>query len=86
MIGFLSIELSSGLIINGAKLMIGQAGKHWIALPAERQVDRDGNPKLDANGRQAWSPIVEFRDRDARDRFNELVLAALQRQQPEALS
>lgn len=28
LLGFLSIELPSGLIINDAKLMIGQAGKH----------------------------------------------------------
>jgi hypothetical protein len=84
-LGFLSIELTSGLIINDAKLMVGPAGRHWIALPANKQIDKDGNPRLDANGKQLWSPIVEFASRDARGRFNELVLAALRRQHPGVL-
>ena len=84
-LGFLSIELPSGLVIHDAKLMVGQAGKHWIALPANKQIDKDGNPRLDADGKQLWSPIVEFANRDARDRFHELILAALRRQHPSAL-
>jgi hypothetical protein len=84
-LGFLSIELPSGLIINDAKLMIGQAGKHWIALPAIKQTGKDGEPRLDANGKQLWSLIVEFATRDARVRFNELILAALRRQHPGVL-
>jgi hypothetical protein len=81
-LGFLSIELPSGLIINDAKLMIGPAGKHWIALPAIKQTGKDGEPRLDDNGKQLWSPIVEIASRDARDRFNELILEALRRQYP----
>jgi DNA-binding cell septation regulator SpoVG len=85
MLGFLSIELPSGLIINDAKLMVGPNGRLWIALPSERQVDGDGNRRLDANGKQIWSPVVDFRDRAARDRFQDQVLAALRRQHPDAL-
>jgi hypothetical protein len=85
-VGFLSTETPSGLIINDCKLMIGPAGRHWIALPAIKQLDRDGNPKLDANGKQAWSPVVEFANRQARERFQDQVLDALRRQYPEALS
>jgi hypothetical protein len=83
-LGFLSIELPSGLVINDAKLMVGTAGKHWIALPAIKQIGKDGEPRVDDNGRQLWSPIVEFATRDARDRFSELILAALRRQHPGA--
>ena len=84
-LGFLSIELPSGLVINDAKLMVGPAGKHWIALPAIKQTGKDGEPRLDANGKQLWSLIVEFATRDARVRFNELILAALRRQHPGVL-
>jgi hypothetical protein len=31
LLGFLSIEMPSGLILNDAKLMIGPAGKRWVA-------------------------------------------------------
>jgi DNA-binding cell septation regulator SpoVG len=86
MLGFLSIALPSGLIINDAKLMIGSAGKRWIGMPSIKQVDKDGMPRLDAKGRQAWSPIIEFANSEARDRFNDLVLDALRRQHPEAFN
>ena len=84
-LGYLDVELPSGMVINGSKLMVGPNGKHWVAMPSERQLDRDGNRRLDANGKQLWSPIVEFATRDARVRFNELILAALRRQHPGAL-
>ena len=84
MAGFVSIELPSGLIINNAKLMTGPAGKHWIAMPAVKQLDRDGNPRLDANSKAVWSAIIEFRDRATRDEFQEPVLGALRRHHPEA--
>ena len=84
-LGFLSIELPSGLIINDAKLMVGRPGKYWVALPAIKLTGKDGNPRLDPTGSSLWNPIVAFASRDARDRFNELVLAALRRQHPGAL-
>jgi DNA-binding cell septation regulator SpoVG len=85
MLGFLSVELASGLVINDAKLMIGPAGTYWVALPAIKQVGKDGEPKLDANGKQIWSPVVEIPDRNARERFGALIVDALRRQHPDAL-
>ena len=83
-LGFLSIELPSGLIINDARLLVGRAGKYWVALPAIKLTGKDGNPRLDPTGSSLWNPIVAFASRDARDRFSELVLAALRRQHPGA--
>lgn len=83
-LGYLDIELPSGMITNSCKLMVGQNGKPWVAMPSERQLDRDGNPRLDTNGKQLWTSIIGFASRAARDRFNELVLAALQHQHPDA--
>jgi DNA-binding cell septation regulator SpoVG len=83
--GYLSAELPSGMIVNDLKLMLGPAGKLWIATPSIKQLDRDGQPRLDANGRQTYAQLVEFRDRAASDKFRDLVLEALQREHPEAL-
>jgi len=32
-LGFASIELASGLIINDVKLMVGPQGRRWIGVP-----------------------------------------------------
>ena len=84
--GFLSVELPSGMIVNDLKLMIGPAGKPWLAMPSQKQADRDGNPRLDANGKQTYTQFVEFANRSAADRFRHLELAALRQQHPEALA
>jgi hypothetical protein len=85
MLGYLDPQLPSGMIINGCKLMRGPNGKHWIALPGIKQFDQNGEPVLDAKGKQIWSPVVEFADRSSRERFNTLILDALRRQHPDAL-
>jgi DNA-binding cell septation regulator SpoVG len=80
LVAFFSIEMSSGLIINDARLMRGKNG-YWIALPAVKQVDRDGRPRTDANGKAIYSPIIEFADRIAADRFRDLVIDLIRREQ-----
>jgi hypothetical protein len=82
--GFLTVELPSGMIISDCKLMIGPAGRPWVALPAIRQLDRDGEPRRDTNGKVLWLPIIDFNDRDCRERFQNAVLDALRREHPEA--
>jgi hypothetical protein len=83
-LGFLSVELPSGLVINDAKLMIGPKGKHWIAMPSVQRLAPNGDPLLDANGKPSYSKFVEFRDRATSDRFGDMVLDALRRQHPKA--
>jgi hypothetical protein len=60
MLGYL--EMPSGMIVNDSK--------------SERQLDRDGNPRTDANGQALYSQIVEFRDR---------VIEAIRQHDPGAL-
>jgi hypothetical protein len=84
LLGYLDVETPSGMVIHDCRLMRGPADKYWIAMPATRQTDRDGQPRLDATGKQLWLPVVEFRDRTTADRFRDLVLDALRRQHPEA--
>jgi hypothetical protein len=83
MFGYLYVELPIVMIIYGCNLMIGPKGSHWIALPAARQTNPDGTPRLDAAGKQAWQSIVDFASREARDKFRDLVLEAMRRAHPE---
>jgi hypothetical protein len=86
MLEFLDSMLPSGMIINGCKLMVGANAKHWIALPAQPQTGCDYFAKLNASEKALWAQIVDFADRDAANRFRDLVLNALRRQHPEALT
>jgi SpoVG len=81
---FFSVELASGLILHDLRLMAGKNG-FWIAMPAQRQLDRDGTPRTDANGRALYTQIVEFRDRSTADRFAAMVLALIREKHPGAL-
>jgi hypothetical protein len=84
MLAFLSVELASGIIINGLRLMVGTSGP-WVAMPSQKQFDRDGNPRLDANGKPQFNQIIEFRDRATADRFNAMVIDLVRAKYPEAL-
>jgi DNA-binding cell septation regulator SpoVG len=83
--GYLDVELPSRMIINGMKLMVGQKGGHWLAMPAEKAVDKSGNAILHAKGKQIWNSFVDFRDQGTRERFRDQVLAALRQAHPAAL-
>jgi hypothetical protein len=76
--------LTNGLILNDLRLVAGKSG-FWIAMPAQRQPDRDGNPRTEANGRAVYTQIVEFRDRSTADRFAAMVLALIRDKHPDAL-
>jgi hypothetical protein len=83
-LGFFSVEHPSGLIGHQCKLMVGSKGTRWIATPAVRETDNQGNIKLDVNGKAVWQPIVEFRDKPTRQRWQDQILAALRMTHPEA--
>jgi hypothetical protein len=81
--GFVVAETPSGLVIHGLKVMVGPRGKRWIAPPDAKRRGRNDEVMLDANGKAVWDPVIEFRDRDTRDRFNAMILDALRRDHPE---
>lgn len=85
MCGYLDVQLPSGMIVNGCKLMVGPNGKFWVAMPSQKQLDREGRPRLGASGKPTYNQIIEFVDRAAADRFRDLVLDALRREHPDAL-
>jgi hypothetical protein len=82
--GFASIELPIGLKISDIPVLVSH-GKAWAALPSKPQIDKDGQQKRDANGKPAYSPILEWRDRDLSDRFSAAVIELIKAANPEAL-
>jgi len=83
MLAFFSAELPSGQIVHGRKLMVGPRGKRWIAMPATMRRGSDDELVLDDRGKPIYDRIIEFRDQATRDRFADMVLAALRRSNPE---
>jgi hypothetical protein len=65
LIGFLDVELPSGLKLNRCTLL-EKGGKRWIGLPSKEWTKADGS--------KSYVPIVEIADRDARNKFNAAVL------------
>jgi hypothetical protein len=83
-VGFVDIQLPSGIILNGNKLMRGPAGEPWVAPAAVKQLDKNGEPVLDQRGKAKWQPVVDFASPKVRERFGEAVLTALRASHPEA--
>lgn len=75
MLGFLAVELPSGMILRDLRLMVGPKGARFLAMPSV---------KSERNGQPSWSDIVDFRDRATRDRFQDPILGLLRREHPEA--
>jgi hypothetical protein len=61
-------------------------GKRWIGLPAKPQIDRSGNVRRDERGKVAYSPVLEFVDRETRDAFSARVIQSLLEFAPSAFS
>jgi DNA-binding cell septation regulator SpoVG len=85
MLGFCAVELASGMVINNLRLMTGKSGP-WVAMPAQKQLDRDGQPRADVNGKPIYSQLIEFRDRATADRFSAMVISLLEAVHPDTLT
>jgi hypothetical protein len=83
--GFASIEiLSIGLRIIDIPVLIGSNGP-WATLPQKPEFDSEGRRRLDINGKPTWSPVLEWRTRDIRDKFSEGIIAAIRQAHPDDL-
>ena len=82
--GCLAVELATGIVFNELKLTTGANGP-WIAMPVQKQFDRHGDPRFDANGKPIFSQIIEFGDRATADRFAAMVLDLIRASHPDVL-
>jgi hypothetical protein len=69
--GFCHLTLSpSGLILRDCALH-ERDGRRWIGLPSRPQIDWEGRHRKDpVTGKLMWSPTVEIRGREERERFH----------------
>ena len=81
--GFAVVELPIGLKIHDIPVFIGKNGP-WASLPSKPQIDRDGRQKV-ANGKAAFSPVLEWQSRELSDRFSAAVVSLVRDAHPGAL-
>ena len=67
--GFLSLTLSSGLVIHNVTLH-EKNGKRWIGMPGRTYAASDGTT--------TYAPIVDFASREKHARFQEMALTAVE--------
>jgi hypothetical protein len=70
LVGFCSIELPSGMVIHECAFH-RKADDRWLSLPAGKFEKSDGVT--------TWVPLVEFSSKEAKRRFQEQALAAIDR-------
>jgi hypothetical protein len=81
--GFATLELPIGLKLIDCPILIGRDGP-WASLPSKPQVDKEGRQKVDVNGKRAFEPVLEWRDRALSDRFSDAVVALVRAEHPHA--
>lgn len=79
LVGFAKVRLGRALIINDVPVLCSN-GKSWASMPGKPMVDRDGQPMRDGKNRPRYSPICEWEDRDAGNRFSAAVVEAITRE------
>jgi hypothetical protein len=67
LLGFLDVRLASGLVIRRITVH-EKGGRRWIGLPAR---------PYETSGSTSWIAVVEIPERETRERFERLVLEAL---------
>ena len=77
--GFAKVRLGRALVIHDIPVLHSN-GKVWASMPAKPLADRDGQPMRDNKGKQRFSPILEWSDRGASDRFSAAVVEAIIRE------
>ena len=72
--GFVDLRLPSGMIVKGCTVHM-KGPRAWVGLP--------GRPYKDAAGVETWANIIEFADKEAGRRFQQLALSAAAEHFPE---
>jgi hypothetical protein len=65
LIGFVDLEMPSGLIVRGL-MLFEKNNKKWCSFPSKEFTKQDGT--------KGYSPLLEFSSRDISDRFQAAVV------------
>lgn len=83
--GFATVRLGRSLTIKDVSVHVSH-GKRWASLPSKPVLDASGNAKRNDAGKVQYTPILEWADREAANRFSEAVCAAVEGEYPEAFA
>jgi len=83
---FVTVRFGSRLKLNDCLVHLHLNGRAWVALPGKPVMDEHGRHKRDANGKPAYVPMGEWRDRATSDRFSEIGSGFLRERFPRALN
>jgi hypothetical protein len=82
LLGFGRVAFPIGLTIHGVAVLLGRRGL-FAALPSKAQIDGDGHQPRDANGKPAYTKVLERHDRDLNDRFPAGIVALVRQAHPD---
>ena len=83
--GFAAVRLGRSLVIHEISLH-AKGPSRWCGLPGKPQIDGAGNTRGGTNGKPLYSPVLEWTDKAAADRFSSAVVALVQAEHPDALA
>jgi hypothetical protein len=69
------LETDSGLILRGCALHLS-SGHWWVGLPSQSYTT--------PAGAKSWVPIIDFRDRTTKTKFQQIAMSAIAEHFPEA--
>lgn len=76
-VGVARIKLGRALIVNDV-MLLSSNGLVWANAPGKPQVGRDGMALKDDRGKIKYTPILEWTDKESRERFSAAVIAAVE--------
>lgn len=66
--GFFTLHLDSGLVIHDCSYH-ERDDKQWVGLPSKPQLDREGRHRVDDKGKKLYLPVLDFKDKATREKF-----------------
>ena len=76
-IGVARVRLGRALILHDV-MVLSSNGKVWANAPGKPLVGKDGLVLKNDQGKVRYSPIVEWKDKESRERFSAAVIAAVE--------
>lgn len=81
---FATVRLGRSLTVHDVPVL-SSGGRRWAALPGKPQIDGDGRVRTGDNGKALYTPVLEWCDKQTRERFSQAVIDAIEREHPGAL-
>jgi hypothetical protein len=85
LLGFAVVQMPSGMVLSDVGVH-RQGDTYWASPASKPMLGRDGTQLKDASEKLRRTPIVSFKDKQARDKWSAAVIAALKEQKPAVLT